>query len=119
MFGLDMYGTVILVVTVALAGLTGAKIPHFLASKWGLSNDNRCFLMWVGGIACAIMLAYMSVPAMHYGSYLYGLVVLVGAVPAVGFIWAYVVGMLLAFERIITGLLNKLDGAISASASKS
>lgn len=109
MFDLDMYCTVILVVTVALAGLTGAKIPYFLGAKWRRDETERNWFMVGGGVASAVILAYISVPAMTFGSYLYGLVVLAAAVPAVGFMWAFVLGMLLVFERVITGLLNRLD----------
>lgn len=107
----DQYSNAIIVISMILAGITGARIAYFLSRKWSLGGTATNWFFCVGGAASAGLLLYITVPAIVYGGNLFGLIALLAAVPATGFAWGFVLGSIMVFERVLNGLMKKLDAA--------
>ena len=105
----DQYSNAIIVISMILAGITGARIAFFLSKKWSLGGTATNWFFCAGGAVSAGLLLYISVPAIIYGGNLFGLVALVASVPVVGLAWGSVLGTIMIFERVLTGLMKKLE----------
>ncbi len=109
---MSSYALCILVITVALAGVTGLRIGDFVCKKMGIDWPNTFtgFVFCVGGaVLCASIMGYICVPALAHFGYIGGLVVMAASIPAAGFIWAFPIGMTMGINRILNGLMTRLS----------
>ena len=106
---MDFYSWVLMIAACLLMGLSNIRIGVLMAEKkWKLDPNEGVFTVIVSTIAAVIIGVFMSVWAQHFGGNFYQLGVVIIAIPVVGLTWAFVVGLIKTFERMLLGLCTKL-----------
>jgi len=105
-----LYQLVIVLATALLSGIVSGRIAYFLAKKkWEFksNDDTEWFVGFTACVAAALMACANYAVICQYGI-LAGVIGAAAAIPAIGFIWVFLIGCSKAAEKILVGLLSKV-----------
>jgi hypothetical protein len=107
-----MYEWVITIATVILAFITNARISYKLGERWKIyDKPDSDFPIFEAFSAClaAVLFYFISCAGFDNFNMMGGLIVAAATIPISGFVWVFIVGGNKVIERILNGLLKKVD----------
>lgn len=111
---MDFYAFVLMAVTCLLAALANIRLSILLAEKkWKVSNETGIFMVIVTTVAAICTGIMGSFWAFKFGGpssgHFYMLCAVIAAIPMVGVLYLFIVGIIKTFERMLLGLCSKMS----------
>ena len=116
---MSSYEILSIIFAMFLAFITSGHIYLQVAiTRWCPNEEPPMFLYFVFGIVAAVIMGFVSAAAIEGAAIIGGIVSVIAATPLTGFVWIFVLGGNKAFERILNGLIGKLESATISTGDK-
>lgn len=112
-----LYYLTLIATSMILGTIVSTRLSYVMGTRWGLVYNTRYntgikylgFFQSCAAIGTAIICGLATGAAITFGGWLYGLIAALSTIPAVAFVWIFVVAANKVTTRMLAGMLVRVD----------